>query len=169
MTSANDPGVAIASSLRSLGLEFEQPQAGLFVITLPGEHKLKTTLSLQLGDHSISINAFVARKPEENEDLVHRWLLERNRKMSIVAFSIDRLGDIYLVGRLPRSVLDQGGLDKILGAVLEYADGAFNTILALGFPTAIRREWQWRIERGESTANLEAFRALIPEADNPAG
>jgi hypothetical protein len=168
MTNVPSPEAAIESSLRNLGLEFDQPQPGLFVITLPGEHKLKTTLSLQVSDHSISINAFVARRPEENEDLVHRWLLERNRRMSIVAFSIDRLGDIYLVGRLPQSILEQEGLDRILGAVLEYADGSFNTILGLGFPTAIRREWQWRVERGESTANLEAFRALIADGEDPA-
>jgi len=40
--------------------------------------------------------------------------------------------------------------------------------LGLGFPTAIRREWQWRVERGESTANLEAFRALIADGEDPA-
>ena len=159
----------VASALQAMDLEFEEPAPGLFVITLPGEHKLKTTVSLQLSDHSVSINAFVARKPDENAADVHRWLLERNRRMSLVAFCIDRLGDIYLVGRLPRTVLADHGLDSILGAVLEYADGAFNTILALGFPTAIRREWQWRVERGESTANLEAFRSLLIEDDDPAG
>ena len=48
-------------------------------------------------------------------------------------------------------------MDRILGAVLEYADGSFNTILELGFASSIRKEWDWRISRGESTRNLEAF------------
>ena len=52
-----------------------------------------------------------------------------------------------------------------MGSVLEYADGSFNTILELGFASAIRREWQWRVSRGESTANLAAFAHL---ADPPA-
>jgi hypothetical protein len=52
-----------------------------------------------------------------------------------------------------------------LGSVLEYADGSFNTILELGFASAIRREWEWRISRGESTANLEAFKHLALPAD----
>ena len=29
-----------------------------------------------------------------------------------------------------------------------------------GFATAIRKEWEWRLSRGESTRNLEAFEAL---------
>jgi hypothetical protein len=158
----------INQTLTALDLEYEESKPGVFVITLPGEHKLRTTVSLDVGEQSISINAFVARRPEENIAEVHRWLLERNRRMSLVAFCIDRLGDIYLVGTLPRTIVSAEGLDAILGAVLEYADSSFNTIVALGFPTAIRREWQWRVERGESTANLEPFRALIDEADDPA-
>jgi hypothetical protein len=33
--------------------------------------------------------------------------------------------------------------------------------LELGFSNAIRREWAWRVERGESLANLKAFEHLI--------
>ncbi|MBO0885525.1 MAG: hypothetical protein J2P17_35370, partial [Mycobacterium sp.] len=48
-------------------------------------------------------------------------------------------------------------LDRILGAVLEYADGSFNTLLRLGFGSSIKREWAWRVKNGESLANLAAF------------
>ena len=40
-------------------------------------------------------------------------------------------------------------------------DGDFNTLLELGFATSIRREYAWRTERGESTANLKAFEHLF--------
>ncbi len=154
--------------LTELNLEFERTTPSSFVIVLPGEHKLKTTVSLAVGAQSLSVNAFVARRPEENVEGVHQWLLERNRRMSFVAFSIDRLGDIYLVGKLPICIVTAEGIDHVLGAVLEYADGSFNPILALGFRTAIRREWEWRVQRGESTANLEPFRNVITESDDPA-
>jgi len=49
--------------------------------------------------------------------------------------------------------------------VLEYSDGSFNTILELGFASAIRKEWDWRTSRGESTANLQAFRHLAGPAE----
>ena len=33
----------------------------------------------------------------------------------------------------------------------------FNAALAIGFASSIRREWAWRVKRGESLANLQAF------------
>jgi len=41
--------------------------------------------------------------------------------------------------------------------VLSYSDDNFNSALAIGFESSIRREWAWRTKRGESTANLIAF------------
>ena len=156
---------AVRAWLDSSGLEWEQAVPGTFVVTLPGEHKLRTTTSLTVGEHALTINAFVARHPDENTDAVHRWLLEQNRRMYAVSFAIDHLGDIYLVGRVPLAAVTPDEIDRLLGSVLEYADGSFNTILELGFASAIRREWQWRVSRGESTANLAAFAHL---ADPPA-
>ena len=52
--------------------------------------------------------------------------------------------------------------------MLTYADESFNTILELGFASSIRKEWEWRNLRGESTANLEAFRGWLETgADRP--
>jgi hypothetical protein len=77
-----------------------------------------------------------------------------------VAFSIDRLGDVYLVGRLPLAAVSPDEIDRLLGCVLTYSDGSFDRALELGFADAIRREWAWRTSRGESTANLAAFAHL---------
>ena len=146
--------------LKGSGLEYERTSASTYVVTLIGERKLRTTVSFSVGDHSLTVNAFVARCPDENAEEVYRWLLERNRRTYAVAFCVDHLGDIYLSGRLPLAAIDDDELDRVLGCVLEYSDGSFNTILELGFATAIRREWEWRTSRGESTANLDAFRHI---------
>lgn len=145
------------------GLEYEQTERALTVV-LPGEHKLRTTCALVPGPHSLTINAFVARHPDENTATVHRWLLERNRRLFGIAYALDQLGDIYLVGRLPAAAVTVGILDQIMGGVLAEADGSFNHILELGFRTSIEREWRWRLSRGESTANLAAFEHLRPPA-----
>ena len=79
-------------------------------------------------------------------------------KMYAVAFALDGMGDIYLDARLPLAAVTTEEIDRLLGAVLEYADGSFNTILELGFASSIRKEWEWRISRGEPIRNLEAFR-----------
>jgi hypothetical protein len=154
---------AVEEWLTESGLEWEEAAPDTFVVVLPGVQKLKTTASLSIGEHALTVNAFVARHPDENSDAVHRWLLERNQRMYAVAFAIDHLGDIYLVGRLPLGAVTTHELDRILGSVLEYADGSFNTILELGFASAIRREWQWRLAQGESTDNLAAFAHLADQ------
>jgi hypothetical protein len=156
----------LRAELDAAGVEWASPRPDLFVVTLPGTRKLSTTCSLAVGEHAITINAFVARHPDENDAGVHRWLLERNARMYGMAFTIDRLGDIYLVGRLALSALDADELDRILGCVLEYADGSFNHILELGFASSIRREHAWRVSRGESTANLAAFAHLLERPES---
>ena len=55
----------------------------------------------------------------------------------------------------------------MLGSVLAHADGSFNTILELGFASSIRKEWEWRNLRGESTRNLEAFRGWLETDATP--
>ncbi len=160
---------ALRAYLEDAELDWEAVPPSTFVVTLPGDHKLRTTAALTIGAHALTINAFVARNPDENHELVFRWLLERNRRMYAVSFAIDHHGDIYLVGRLPLEAVTAAELDRVMGSVLEYSDGSFNTILEMGFATAIRKEWDWRLSRGESTANLAAFTHLAAGAgDEPA-
>ncbi|MEY4972218.1 MAG: hypothetical protein RL399_175 [Actinomycetota bacterium] len=150
----------IADFLQSQHLDFEA-DGNTFLVTLKGEKKLQTHCALVVGDHSLSINAFVIRKPDENEAAVHHWCMSKNAGMYGLAFAINTLGDIYLVGRLPLDAVNEKELDRILGSVLQYSDSSFNPLLELGFADAIRREWAWRVSRGESLANLEAFSHLM--------
>ncbi|MGI8759930.1 MAG: YbjN domain-containing protein [Jatrophihabitantaceae bacterium] len=147
----------IETSLQAQGLEYERISAGTFVVALPGEKRLKTACWLTLGAHALEIEAFVMRKPDENHEHVYAFLLQRNVRMYAVSWAIDSAGDVYLAGRLPLSAVSAEELDRVLGCVLEYADGTFNTLLELGFGSSIRREWAWRVKRGESLANLQAF------------
>jgi hypothetical protein len=128
-----------------------------WVVTLPGAHKLKTAVNLIVGEHALRIEAFVMRQPDENREELWAWLLRHNARMYGVSFSIDAAGDVYLTGRVSLKALDEDELDRLLGAVLSYADDNFDTLLEIGFGTAIRREWDWRVKRGESLANLQAF------------
>jgi hypothetical protein len=156
-----DPVTVIEQVLRDNDLEPVRHGSSVVEVVLPGERKLQTTCRFEVGDHALSVHAFVARNPDENHEVVYRWLLERNLKMYAVSFAVDAAGDIYLDGRLPLHAVTAEEVDRLLGAVLTYADESFNTILELGFATSIRREWDWRRSRGESTRNLDAFRGWL--------
>jgi hypothetical protein len=138
-------------------LEYEAAGDGHWVVTLPGTHKLKTTCNLIVGEHALRVEAFVMRQPDENREELWAWLLRRNARMYGVSFSIDGVGDVYLTGRVSLKSLDEDELDRLLGAVLTYADESFDSMLEIGFGESIRREWAWRVKRGESLANLKAF------------
>jgi hypothetical protein len=152
---------AVREALAATDLEWEEPRDQVFLLTLPGTRKLQTPCHLAVGDHALSVHAFVARHPDENHEAVYRWLLEKNLRLYAVAFAVDHNGDIYLDGRLPLHAVDVEEIDRLLGSVLTYADESFNTILELGFASSIRKEWEWRKSRGEPTHNLEAFRGWL--------
>jgi hypothetical protein len=139
--------------------------AGGLIVELPGERKLKTNTMLTIGEHSVRVEAFVCRKPDENHENVFRFLLKRNRRLYGVAYTLDNVGDIYLVGQIASESVTAEEMDRVLGQVLEAVESDFNTLLELGFHTSIRREWAWRVSRGESLKNLEAFEHLITEHD----
>lgn len=166
MADAQKAAQVVEGALKDAELEWESPEQGTYVVKLPGTQKLSTTVSLIVGRHSLSLNAFVIRHPDENESGVHRWLLERNLKLYGVSYAVDRLGDVYVTARLPLAAITADEIDRILGQVLEAADGAFNTLLELGFATAIRKEYAWRLARGESTRNLDAFSHLTQKSQD---
>jgi hypothetical protein len=163
---AYDPGLtpaqaraetAIERALAGLGLVPERPQPGSFLVKLPGQRKLATMTWLIVGTHSLHVEAFFCRQPDEAHARFYRFLLERNGQMYGVHFALDPQGDVYLVGRLPLAAVSADEVDRLLGCVLSYSDENFNQALSIGFASSIRREWAWRVKRGESLANLAAF------------
>lgn len=140
---------------------------GELLVTLPGEHRLRTLVSVLVGAHTLSVSAFVVRRADENTEAVMRWLLRRNARLRGVAFALDAVDDVYLVGRLPAAAVTRESLDDLFGSLLETADQAFDELLRLGFPGSIRREAAWRRSRGLDDTNLRAFRDLV-DGDTPA-
>ncbi len=154
----------IAAALTDLGLSAVREGDDAFLVTLPGERRHRTLVWLIVGSHDLLVESFVCRAPDENREDVYRFLLQRNARLRTVAYALDPVGDIHLVGRLGRAGVTAAELDTLLGVVLATSDADFNPILERGFTSAIRREWAWRTSRGESVRNLEAFRHLVDRA-----
>jgi hypothetical protein len=159
---------AVESALAGLGLDAERPQPGSYLVRLEGERKLATMTWLIVGVHSLHVEAFFCRQPDENHARFYRFLLERNGRMYGVHFAVDPQGDVYLVGRLPLGSATADEIDRLLGCVLTYSDENFNAALAIGFASSIRKEWAWRVKRGESLANLRAFARFADPAPGKA-
>ena len=168
MTGA-DHAAALRAALDSLEVSYESPQPGSYLVTLPGQHKLKTMTWLIAGAHSLYVEAFFCRQPDENHAEFYRFLLEHNARMYGVQFALDPVRDVYLVGRLPLESISTSEVDRLLGCVLSYSDDIFDQALMIGFASAIRKEYAWRVKRGESLANLQAFGRITGASGDGAG
>src|SRR5215472_14384971 len=157
---ATEAARRLAEILADLGIDFESPQPGAFLVRLEGQHKLATMTWLIAGPHSLHVEAFFCRKPDENHAEFYRFLLERGSRMFGVHFALDPIGAVYLLGRLPLATVTRDEIDRLLGCVLSYSDETFDQALMIGFASSIRREYAWRVKRGESLANLRAFSRL---------
>jgi len=158
-----DPAAALADALARLDVSYESPRPGAYLVRLPGQHKLATMTWLIASTHSLHVEAFFCRQPDESHAEFYRFLLERNARMYGVQFALDPMGDVYLVGRLPLQAISPEEIDRLLGCVLSYSDESFDQALMIGFASAIKKEYAWRVKRGESLANLQAFGKLTRE------
>ena len=95
----NDPSVtvtqqaaatSIEAALTELGLDWESAQPGSYLVRLEGQHKLATMTWLIAGRHSLHVEAFFCRQPDEDHARFYRYLLERNGRMYGVHFALDQ-------------------------------------------------------------------------------
>ena len=168
MTTAATVTQLIEETLTAHELDFSHHDRGVagrpgIVVALPGERRLITNTLLSVGEHGVRLEAFVCRKPDENFEGVYKYLLRRNRRLYGMAYTLDNIGDIYLVGRMSLHAVTPDEIDRLMGQVIEAVDFDFNTLLELGFRSSIEKEWKWRLSRGESLKNLKAFEHLRPE------
>jgi hypothetical protein len=157
VTTAETADQVIGAALAAAEVTSERTEPGRYLVTLPGQHKLATMCWLIAGEHALLVEAFVMRAPEENREEVYAFVLRRNGRLYGVAYALDGNGDVYLVGRIPLHAVTADEVDRLLGSVLSYADEDFDRLLELGYGDAIRREWAWRVKRGEPLHNLAAF------------
>ena len=168
MTDRATLATTVEAYLREFGHDWEPgARDGEYVVSLPGDKKLKTVASVVVSDTALSVSAFVIRNPDENHGEVYRFLLRRNLRLPGLAYAVDQSGDVYVTGRIPAAGVDADTLDQLLGVVLTAADEPFNELLVMGFLSSMRKEWEWRVSRGESLRNLEAFRSILARPGDP--
>ena len=143
-----------------LGHPLEQgAREGEYVLTLPGEAEDGRLA----GGQRLPVRLGV-RHPEPRREPRGVLPLPARKNLRLgLAYAVDASGDVYVTGKVPAGAVDAAYLDQLLGVLLQAADSHFNELLALGFLSSMRKEWAWRVSRGESTRNLEAFRHLLED------
>ena len=167
--SAADLVALVRDVLDETGLEWEPgARDDEFVVSLPGEKKLRTVVSLVCGENALSVSAFVIRNPDENHGEVYRFLLQpqpaparpRLRRRPLGRRLRHRTG----AGRRGRRRSTSTSCSASCSSAV---DEPFNELLVMGFLTSMRKEWEWRVSRGESLRNLEAFRHILERPGDP--
>lgn len=92
-----------------------------------------TTVWFDVGDLTVGFEAYVLPNPPRGHEAVFRQLMIRNHRMWRTHFSIDRDGDIHLVGRVPLTDWSPGALDAVLGSIYEGVELSFRSLVKTGF------------------------------------
>jgi hypothetical protein len=161
---ADSLAARVREALAAAGVSVEEPRPGEFLVRIPAERRRELAAWLIAGEHSLQIESFFMRRPDSDGAAFYRYLLERNGKQYGVSFSVDAVGDAYLVGRVAPAAVDAAEVDRLLGCLLAYSEEAYDAALILGFGAAIRRELAWRRERGLATDNLSRYQEWADSA-----
>jgi hypothetical protein len=109
-----------------------------WLLRLAGEDKEHITVWLSLGERTLSHECHVLPAPEEAHREVYEHLLRANQRLYGMAFAIGPEDAVYLRGQVPLDWLDDGELDRIVGASWQWTERHFRPLLDLGFATRMR-------------------------------
>jgi hypothetical protein len=138
---------AVERWLASRGVESERDDQR-WMVMLHGEHKRTVGVTISIGDHTLIVQSFFMRAPDEDAAGVYALLLRRNLRSYTLRFALHPDGDVLLVGVIPLEAVTDDELDRVLGQLLAVADETFNEALRLGFADYIAREQEWRNASG---------------------
>jgi len=110
-----------------------------WLLRFKGEEKDFITLWLTFHQRTLHFETQFMPAPEANQLDVLTYLLRRNAHLIQMAFALGPEDAVYLVGRVPASLIDDDELDRIAGCSLMYVDDHFPTAMTMAFPDIYRR------------------------------
>jgi hypothetical protein len=109
--------------------EFE----GRWAVRMTQQVRDFTTVWFEVGERTVGFEAYVLPNPPAAHHEVYRQLLTRNHRMWRAHFSVDKEGDVFLLGRVSVEEWSVDALDAVLGAVYEAVELSFRSLLRAGF------------------------------------
>jgi len=113
-------------------VEYAEEVEGRWAVRMRQEARDATTVWWDVGERSLSFEAYVLPPPPSPGE-VHRQALLRNARAWRCFFALDSEGAIVLRGRLARDRVSLEELDRVLGEVFEMIEVAFRPMIRAGF------------------------------------
>jgi hypothetical protein len=110
-----------------------------WLLRFAGEEKEFVTIWLTFQQRTLHFETQFMPAPEANAEEVYAYLLRKNATLIDMAFAFGPEDAIYLMGRVPASLVDEDELDRIAGCSLLYVDDFFPTAMTMGYPGLFRR------------------------------
>jgi len=104
-----------------------------------GDEKDFITVWLTLRQRTLHHEAQFMPVPEEHQVEVFSYLMRRNAELYGMAFALGPEDAVYLIGRVPATLVDDDELDRIAGSSIVYVDDHYPTAMTLGHPSMYRR------------------------------
>ena len=104
-----------------------------------GEEKDFITVWFTLRQRTLHHETQFMPAPEEHVADVFAYLLRCNANLYGMWFSLGPEDAVYLVGKVPASLIDDDELDRIAGSSVMYVDDHFPTAMTLAHPTLYKR------------------------------
>ena len=123
---------SVSELLVDLGLEIRVEPDGVWV-GVQCERRGTLAVQIVVAERTVTFRTFVMRAPDVGHQDVYRRVLRKNHEAGVWTFSLDPLGDVFLVARRPASTLDADTLDGILGALSALVDETFEGLVRTGF------------------------------------
>lgn len=110
-----------------------------WLLRVQGEEKDVITIWLSLRQRSVYVETEVTPAPEENHDVLYRYLLVKNATLRMVHLAIGPEDGIYLVASMTVDDIDVQRLDELVGACATYVDEIYPTAMSIGLASVYRR------------------------------
>jgi hypothetical protein len=104
-----------------------------------GDEKDFITVWLTLRQRTLHVEVQFMPAPEQHGTAVLEYLMRRNADLMGLTFCLGVEDAVYLVGRVPASLVDEEELDRIIGSAIQYVDEHFPTAMSLAHPNLYRR------------------------------
>jgi hypothetical protein len=123
----------VAENPALVGVERGGPDDHLWILRVAGEVKQAFAIWLRVDQRSLFYETNLVPAPPKEREAIFGLLLRRNHTMRGAAFEIAAEGAIYVAGQIPLTQVNAETLDAIVGALYQYTEENFATVLRLGF------------------------------------